>query len=217
MHKLAAFDLRCPREGGWRKRGCPVSLARPALPERAREARHYKTKVCPLFNSRQQICSWCFCAGKTMTWSIPPQFSVSSWSAISREHSRPGRPPRNKVWPHVFDKKEAKPPVKSRNRKSIRTEKIKKASTGQMSRRLQIVSVLLERALYRSRAEVKRALTQRGLTTKHGIVRELRYWRVPQSMGLMEDNSFTIGRKINGVRLIRAMKKSQPPTSKSEL
>jgi len=86
-----------------------------------------------------------------------------------------------------------------------------------MSRRLQIVSVLLERALYRSRAEVKRALTQRGLTTKHGIVRELRYWRVPQSMGLMEDNSFTIGRKINGVRLIRAMKKSQPPTSKSEL
>lgn len=78
-----------------------------------------------------------------------------------------------------------------------------------MSKQPEIVSVLLDRNIYTSKSQVKKTLAQRGLTTKHGIVEQSdQYWRVPQSTEPMADDSFETGRRVKGIRAIRARRRS---------
>lgn len=76
------------------------------------------------------------------------------------------------------------------------------------NKKLEIVSVLLDRDVYRSRSQVKRALIQRGLTTDFGIVEGPNYWRVAQTAERMAEDSFETSRKIRGMRAVRARRKS---------
>ena len=75
-----------------------------------------------------------------------------------------------------------------------------------MKSKTEVVSVLLDRNIYKSRSQVKRAIVQRGLTFQNGIMEQTNYWRVPQSTEPMVDDSFETGRKVQGVRTVRAKK-----------
>ena len=79
-----------------------------------------------------------------------------------------------------------------------------------MPNKLETVSILLDRNIYRSKSQVKRVLAQRGLTTQHGIVEQSdRYWRVPQTAenARLDDDSFSTGPRVRGMRAIRARRK----------
>lgn len=75
----------------------------------------------------------------------------------------------------------------------------------------ELVSVLLDRSIYRSKSQVKKALATRGLTSAHGIVEQSdRYWRVPQKPenARLDDASFSTGPRVRGMRAIRARRTS---------
>ena len=78
-----------------------------------------------------------------------------------------------------------------------------------MPNKLETVSILLDRDIYRNKAQVKRVLAQRGMTTRFGIQEQsARYWRVPQSDQPMNLDSFETGKKVRGMRAIRAERAS---------